>query len=177
MPSRVATGEERQVHSDWQRIFPTAKDSVHLPCLRWALLKMKLFLKILCWFMTGAGLIFALIGFAFFAGALAHLAYMGFMDGWKLIPYSSLPYVAPVANVKLFGAMGDGVTDDTAAIQSAIDAANYSNGVPKTVWLPPGVYWIGGTNELKIRPNVGGNGNPGDRSAATNGYDFKSTKP
>jgi hypothetical protein len=107
----------------------------------------------------------------------------GLSNSSGTITYSSLPYsptsltngVAPVVNVKLFGAMGDGVTDDTAAIQLAIDSANYSNGVPKTVWLPPGVYWIGGTNELKIRPNVGGNGNPGDRSAATNGYEIVGT--
>jgi hypothetical protein len=41
-------------------------------------------------------------------------------------------------SVKDFGAVGDGVTDDTAAIQAAIDAAYAANG--GEVWLPAGVY-------------------------------------
>lgn len=40
-------------------------------------------------------------------------------------------------NVKQFGATGDGVTDDTAAIQAAIDAA-LPNGIP--LFFPVGVY-------------------------------------
>ena len=50
---------------------------------------------------------------------------------------------APV-NVKDFGAVGDGVTDDTAAIQAAIDAS-----VNKTLYFPAGDYVI---------RNDGGNG-------------------
>jgi len=41
--------------------------------------------------------------------------------------------VTGLANVKSFGAKGDGVTDDTAAIQAAINTG-------KSVYLPPGVY-------------------------------------
>lgn len=40
-------------------------------------------------------------------------------------------------NVRDFGAVGDGATDDTAAIQAAIDAFPAGGG---TVFLPPGIY-------------------------------------
>lgn len=43
------------------------------------------------------------------------------------------------ANVSAYGAVGDGVTDDTAAIQAAIDAANVAGG---TVYLPNGTYIV-----------------------------------
>jgi polygalacturonase len=41
-------------------------------------------------------------------------------------------------NVKWFGAKGDGVTTDKAAIQAAIDACAADGG--GTVYLPPGKY-------------------------------------
>lgn len=48
-------------------------------------------------------------------------------------------------NVKHFGAVGDGVADDTAAIQAAIDFATYDTGEEGTparlvVYLPAGIY-------------------------------------
>ena len=47
------------------------------------------------------------------------------------------------ANVKDFGALGDDATDDTAAIQAAINSlANGSVGDGGVVYLPPGVYRI-----------------------------------
>lgn len=47
-----------------------------------------------------------------------------------------------VIDVKDFGAIGDGVTDDTSAIQAAIDAA-YTN-YNKTVHIPNGIYKLTG---------------------------------
>lgn len=46
-----------------------------------------------------------------------------------------------VVNVLDFGATGDGVTDDTAAIQAAVDAAETAGGF-RAVWLPAGDYQI-----------------------------------
>jgi hypothetical protein len=51
-------------------------------------------------------------------------------------------------NVKDFGAVGDGVTDDLAAIQAAIDFALTEN--VGEVFIPSGTYLIDGT--LQIRP-------------------------
>jgi hypothetical protein len=49
--------------------------------------------------------------------------------------------VSSIFNVKTYGAKGDNSTDDTAAVQSAITAANLVNG---TVYFPVGNYIIGG---------------------------------
>lgn len=48
--------------------------------------------------------------------------------------------VGPVANVQGFGARGDGLVDDTASIQAAIDSVSSSGG--GTVYLPAGTYKI-----------------------------------
>lgn len=53
-----------------------------------------------------------------------------------------------VINPRQFGAKGDGKTDDTKSIQSAIDLATARGG---SVFLPPGIYQ---TAELHLRPNV-----------------------
>lgn len=53
---------------------------------------------------------------------------------------------ADVVNVKDFGAVGDGITDDTAAIQAAIDYA-YSNGKIQTI-VGYGVFLI--SNQLRF---------------------------
>ncbi len=57
-------------------------------------------------------------------------------------------------DVTAFGATGDGQTDDTAALQRAIDAAAESKG---TAWFPPGIYRSG---MLRLRDNVGLAGQP-----------------
>ena len=55
-----------------------------------------------------------------------------------------------VLNVKNYGAIGDGATDDTAAIQSAIDATTNS-AVAGDVFLPAGQYKL--TAPLRLWPN------------------------
>ena len=65
------------------------------------------------------------------------------------LPVGSPPIVAPIANVKDHGAKGDGQTDDTAAIQAAIDSLPDGG----TVLLPPGTYIY--TKVLKVtKPKV-----------------------
>ena len=53
-------------------------------------------------------------------------------------------------NVKDFGAVGDGVNDDTAAIQAAIDAAEDNNG--DLVFIPAGIYLV--TSPIKLKSSV-----------------------
>lgn len=50
-----------------------------------------------------------------------------------------------IVSVKDFGAVGDGITDDTAAIQAAIDANEGG------IYFPPGTYLIGSTINFPIR--------------------------
>ena len=52
-------------------------------------------------------------------------------------------------NVRLFGAVGDGVADDTVAIQNTINALPDTGGI---VYLPAGVYKI--SNEIFLKSNV-----------------------
>lgn len=62
-----------------------------------------------------------------------------------------------IFNIKDFGAKGDGVTDDTAAIQQAIDAAAAAGG--GQVYVPPGTWIVSGGEEpsdgcLMLKSNV-----------------------
>lgn len=55
-------------------------------------------------------------------------------------------------NVRSYGAKGDGVTDDTAAVQSALTAAATAGG--GTVYVPAGTYQVGGLvmrNSITLR--------------------------
>lgn len=61
---------------------------------------------------------------------------------------ASLSHSAKVFDVRAYGAKGDGVAKDTAAIQQAVDAAHAAGG--GTVTLPAGVY-LSGTVFLKSR--------------------------
>lgn len=58
----------------------------------------------------------------------------------------------PVLNVKKTGAIGDGVTDDTKAIQKAIDSLAALGG--GTVKVPSGVYAINAKVSLQMKTNV-----------------------
>lgn len=75
-------------------------------------------------------------------GIQFQLSVPGLIDG--KVKDTNLPSIIRVYNVKdsQFGAMGDGETDDTVAIQSAIDYV-YANG-GGTIYFPNGIYNIGG---------------------------------
>ena len=68
---------------------------------------------------------------------------------WKVLNES-------VINVKDYGAVGDGVADDTAAIQRAIDRANNSN--YPNVYIPIGKYFITSTVNLYSNTTILGQG-------------------
>lgn len=57
-----------------------------------------------------------------------------------------------VFNVKAFGAVGNGTTDDTAALQAAVDAAQAAGG--GSVWIPRATYKLA-TNPLKLYSGSG----------------------
>ncbi len=60
-----------------------------------------------------------------------------------------VPSIVPIFNVKDYGAVGDGKTSDTVAINAAIEAcANQSGGI---VYVPPGIYLSG---SLHMKTNV-----------------------
>ena len=57
-----------------------------------------------------------------------------------------------MVSVKDFGAVGDGVTDDTDAIQAAIDHSFYS---PSTIYIPSGTYCVTGLKVYGIYADNG----------------------
>src|SRR6516162_4106364 len=67
---------------------------------------------------------------------------------WNAGIPGGIPDVPVVADVRKFGAIGDGIADDTAAINKAIDAVSTSG----AVLFPTGTYLI--TSMLKIRKSV-----------------------
>jgi hypothetical protein len=63
--------------------------------------------------------------------------------------FAALPAMAAVFNVRDLGAVGDGRTDDTGAIQAALDLAAASGG--GTVLLPAGTYLVSPTGSRWLR--------------------------
>lgn len=59
------------------------------------------------------------------------------------------PALEGIHNARQYGARGDGVTDDTAAIQAAMDKAAEQGG---RVYLPPGRYLVAGS--VQVKPGV-----------------------
>lgn len=54
-----------------------------------------------------------------------------------------------LSSVQDFGAVGDGVSNDTTAIQAAVDAAEAAGG--GIVFFPPGTYQVGGVNGIRVQ--------------------------
>lgn len=90
-----------------------------------------------------------------------------------------------VVNPTSFGAVGDNLADDTAALQAAFDYAGYSNGASKLVHIPAGRYKcttglvIPKANELHILGDDSGDGDTtildfSSAAASVNGLTFSS---
>jgi polygalacturonase len=74
--------------------------------------------------------------------------------GGRLAALASPPTSQTYLDVTSFGAKGDGRTDDTKAIQAALDTVANINGLnqPVAVFVPPGVYC---TRQLQMHSNSG----------------------
>src|SRR6476646_2650826 len=77
-----------------------------------------------------------------------------------------------VYDVKAYGALGDGSTDDTAAVQSVITAISSTGGV---VFFPPGTYIFASALDLKATHNVILRGQGGRSAGAGNASILKYT--
>jgi hypothetical protein len=67
---------------------------------------------------------------------------------WLIVSQSPAAPDSPFVDVKSFGAVGDGVADDTAAIQEAIDEIGKTGG---TLHFPPGTYLV---TSVGLHPGV-----------------------
>ena len=77
-------------------------------------------------------------------GAATGSSRVGFLQsGLSAVARSAQEKMRDFVSVKDFGATGDGVTDDTAAIQAAINALSPLGG---TLWFPKGAYIVSDAN-------------------------------
>jgi len=74
--------------------------------------------------------------------------FTNFLATGTITPRNLATRMADVVNVKDFGAVGDGIADDTAAIQAAINSVATGG----TVYLPTGTYKV--TSQLQIQSPV-----------------------
>ncbi|MDU2063453.1 MAG: glycosyl hydrolase family 28-related protein [Sporomusaceae bacterium] len=100
-------------------------------------------------------LIILAIGATFMAGCTTLAAKLSPEEGQlragldQDVVKAPLPLVPSGAlNAKNFGALGDGVHDDTAALQHAVDEAANDG---KSLWIPPGNYLVDALTSLKLR--------------------------
>jgi hypothetical protein len=77
-------------------------------------------------------------------------AFSGSLAAAGIAEAQDTPTARPPADLSSFGIKADGTSDDTAAIQKALDAAGKTGG---TVVLPPARYLVAGS--LKIPPGAG----------------------
>ena len=80
-----------------------------------------------------------------------------------------LPISYTATNVKAFGALGDGVTNDTAAIQAAANAVTSTGGV---LLFPAGVYVV--TTAIAVKSNTAVVGQGATLLAAASGFSVNS---
>lgn len=115
-----------------------------------------------------------------------------------LVKEVEFPIDSRVVNVKNFGAKGDGVTDDTAAIQKAIintSNANTNNGGTNLIFFPNGTYLVSNTLKypdtsyfsrilqgesqngtiIKLQNNASGFGDPKNSKAVVSTFEGGST--
>src|SRR5437764_903648 len=113
-------------------------------------------------------LLFAVLGASALAASTAGIASAGAVG-----PAGSITPDA-VFNVKNFGATGNGSTNDAAAIQKAVDAANTAGG--GTVEFPAGTYKTGATihlhNNITIMLDSGST-----LTGTSSGYDAPESNP
>jgi hypothetical protein len=85
---------------------------------------------------------------------------------------TTLAGLSGIVNVKDFGALGDGLTDDTAAIQAAHDSV-VASGIPSTLLIPAGTYVCSSTLTFNLGyVNVRGEHAVLDFSEAIESTDF-----
>ena len=109
-------------------------------------------------------------GMAIVDDPVSQAVYSVYISGPTVIvpPHNTSQIVVALATPQQYGAAGDGVTDDTAAFQNAMNAVNNSGGFGGgVVYVPAGVYAF--SNTLTIPAGVTLHGDWADWTLGTNG--------